>query len=95
MEVLHDWDDENAVRILRAVRAAARPQSRLLVVETLVAEEPGPHLGTLRDIIMLAVTGGRERTQSQFAALLHGHRFSARARAANDSAVFDRRGRAS
>jgi len=70
MEVLHDWDDENAARILRAVRAAARPQSRLLVIETLVAEEPGPHLGKLRDIIMLAVTGGRERTQSQFAALL-------------------------
>ena len=70
MDVLHDWDDENSVRILRAVRAAAAPQSRLLVIETLVAEEPGPHFGKLVDIIMLAVTGGRERTESQFAALL-------------------------
>lgn len=70
MDVLHDWDDEGAARILRAVRAAARPTSRLLVIETLVAEEPGPHFGKLLDIIMLAVTGGRERTRSQFAALL-------------------------
>ena len=70
MDVLHDWDDEGAARILRAVRAAARPKSRLLVIETLVPEEPGPHFGKLLDIIMLAATGGRERTRSQYAALL-------------------------
>jgi O-methyltransferase len=70
MDVLHDWDDEAAARILRAVRAAARPKSRLLVIETLVTEEPGPHFGKLVDIIMLAVTGGRERTRSQYSALL-------------------------
>jgi hypothetical protein len=70
MDVLHDWDDEAATRILRAVRAAARPQARVLIVETLVAEAPGPHFGKLVDVIMLAATGGRERTQSQFAALL-------------------------
>lgn len=70
MDVLHDWDDEAAARILRAVRAAARPKARLLVIETLVAEEPGPHFGKLLDIIMLAATGGRERTRSQLVALL-------------------------
>jgi hypothetical protein len=49
---------------------AAPPGARVLVIEALVAEEPGPHVGKLVDVIMLAVTGGRERTQSQFSALL-------------------------
>ncbi len=70
MDLLHDWDDADAARILAAVRLAARPRARLLIVETLVPETPGPHFGKTLDIIMLAVTGGRERTQRQHAALL-------------------------
>lgn len=70
MDLLHDWEDGDAARILRAVRAAATPQSRVLIIETLVTEAAGPHFGKTLDIIMLAVTGGRERTRSQFAALL-------------------------
>ena len=42
----------------------------MLIVETLVPETPGPHFGKSLDIIMLAVTGGRERTAAQHAALL-------------------------
>ena len=70
MDVLHDWDDADTVRILTAVRRAARPQSRVLIVETLVPETAGPHFGKSLDITMLAVTGGRERTEAQHAALL-------------------------
>ncbi|HEX7238098.1 MAG TPA: methyltransferase [Gammaproteobacteria bacterium] len=70
MEVLHDWDDADATRILGAVRRAARPGARVLIVEILVPDTPGPHPGKTRDIIMLAVTGGRERTKAQHAALL-------------------------
>jgi O-methyltransferase len=70
MDLLHDWDDSDAARILTAVRRAARPRSRLLIIETLVPEIPGPHFGKTLDIIMLAVTRGRERTEAQHAALL-------------------------
>jgi hypothetical protein len=70
MDLLHDWDDADATRILTAVRRAARPRARLLIIETLVPETPGPHFGKTLDIIMLAVTGGRERTEAQHAALL-------------------------
>ena len=70
MEVLHDWDDADAARILAAVRRAAAPGSRLLVVEVLVPDTPGPDQSKLLDIIMLAVTGGRERTNAQYAQLL-------------------------
>jgi hypothetical protein len=41
-----------------------------LIIETLVPDAPGPHFGKTLDLIMLAVTGGRERTRAQYAALL-------------------------
>jgi hypothetical protein len=69
MEVLHDWADADAKRILGAVRRAA-PHAHLLIVESLVSESPGPQFGKTLDIIMLAVTGGRERTRSQYERLL-------------------------
>lgn len=75
MDLLHDWDDAEAARILGAVRRAARPRARLLIIETLVPETPGPHFGKTLDIIMLAVTGGRERTEAQHAALLEAAGF--------------------
>jgi hypothetical protein len=75
MDVLHDWDDRDAGRVLAAVRRAAQPHSRLLIIETLVPEAPGPHFGKMLDIIMMAVTGGRERTTAQLAALLAGAGF--------------------
>jgi hypothetical protein len=70
MEVIHDWPDMEAQTILQAVRRAASPNARLLIVEALVADTPGPHFGKLLDIIMLAVTGGRERTKPEYETLL-------------------------
>ena len=70
MDLLHDWRDEDAARILASVRRAAHAGSRLLIIETLVPEAPGPHFGKTLDLIMLAVTGGRERTRAQYAELL-------------------------
>jgi hypothetical protein len=78
MDLLHDWDDADAVRILTAVRRAARPGTHLLIVETLVPDTPGPHFGKTLDIIMLAVTGGRERTETGHAALLAAANFKLR-----------------
>jgi O-methyltransferase domain len=70
MEVIHDWDDDKAASILATVRRAAPPSARVLIVEALVSESPGPHFGKQLDIIMLAVTGGRERTGSEYERLL-------------------------
>jgi hypothetical protein len=70
MDLIHDWADADAARILAAVRAAMPPQARVLIIETLVPETAGPHFGKTLDVIMLAVTGGRERTRTQYAGLL-------------------------
>jgi hypothetical protein len=70
MEVIHDWNDEDAARILAAVRQAAPARARLLIIEAIVSEAPGPDFSKVLDVIMLAVTGGRERTPSEYEALL-------------------------
>jgi hypothetical protein len=70
MEVIHDWGDAESTTILAAVRRAAPKHARLVIVETLVSETPGQQFGKTLDIVMLAVTGGRERTPSEYAALL-------------------------
>lgn len=75
MEVIHDWNDDDAGRILAAVRRAAPVRARLLIVEAIVSEAPGPDFSKVLDVIMLAVTGGRERTPSEYKSLLEGAGF--------------------
>jgi len=70
MDLLHDWRDDDAAKILASVRRSAPPHARMLIIETLVPEVSGPHFGKTLDIIMLAVTGGRERSRTEYAALL-------------------------
>ena len=66
--VLHDWDDTRCLAILKSVHAAMRPDSRLLIVERPLAMEPDV---VMSDLTMLAmVPGGRERTESEYRALL-------------------------
>jgi hypothetical protein len=67
--ILHDWDDESCVRILRNCRKAARPGSRLLVVETVILDTQlfGPT--ALMDMNMLAVANGQERDLAEYDAL--------------------------
>jgi len=75
MDVIHDWNDADSARILAAIRRAAPKHARLLIVESLVGEEPGPHPGKMLDIVMLAVTGGKERSPSEFKLLLESAGF--------------------
>ena len=72
MEVIHDWADAEASAILTAVRAAAPPHATLLLVEDIIPDAPGPHWARMLDIVMLAVTGGLQRTARQYQALLAG-----------------------
>src|SRR5919201_5392731 len=68
--VLHDWDDERVVRILRGIRRAASPGARVVAVEFVVPEDPGFSHATFMDLNMLVLTdGGRERTAAEHQAL--------------------------
>lgn len=67
--VLHDWSDEDCVRILRNCRAAGGPGARTLIVEALIGEVGQPDPVALFDMNMLAVTGGRQRTLEELDAI--------------------------
>ncbi len=95
MEVIHDWADTEAVKILAAIRRAAPRHARVLIVETTVSEDPGPQFGKTLDIVMLAVTGGRERTPSEYAELLAGAGFRLGAHRADGVGILSHRRRGS
>lgn len=69
--VLHDWDDARAAAILSNCRRAMTRESRVLIVERLIPEDGGDPVPTLlSDINMLVITGGQERTNAEYGALL-------------------------
>jgi hypothetical protein len=67
--VLHDWDDDRAVTILRNCRAAAPDDGRALVVEALIGEAGEPDPAALSDMAMLSAASGMERDLAEFDAL--------------------------
>lgn len=68
--VLHDWPGERAKSILENCRRAMGPASKLLIVEMVVPPENEASIAKLLDLEMLVVSGGRERTEGEFRALL-------------------------
>jgi hypothetical protein len=68
--ILHDWDDESALKILTQIRRAMNASGRVALVEMRLGEVGDPGLGPLIDVNMMAVTGGRERTRVEYENLL-------------------------
>lgn len=72
--VLHDWDDDRCLTILRNCRAAMHSDARLAIVDFVLPQrmtaEPSLVPGALLDLIMLTYAGGRERTEPEFRTLL-------------------------
>jgi hypothetical protein len=68
--IIHDWKDEQCLAILVNCRNAMKPGARLLIVEMVLPDGDTPHRGKLLDMAMLAITGGQERTEAEYADLL-------------------------
>ena len=67
--VIHDWDDDRAVAILKIVRGVVPPTGRLLLFETLIRSDKRLSYPLLSDINMIIRTGGCERTEAEYRAL--------------------------
>ncbi|MFD0200512.1 MULTISPECIES: methyltransferase [Saccharothrix] len=67
--ILHDWDDERCVRILRNCREAVYDQGRVLVVDAVIPPGNDPEPGKVIDLLMMSSLTGRERTRAEFEAL--------------------------
>jgi hypothetical protein len=74
--ILHDWHDGDAGRILDTIRNAAKPESKLVLVEMVVPEEDTPGPARIMDINMMVMTGGKERTAKEWETLLAAHGFT-------------------
>ena len=67
--IIHDWDDERAIRILANCRAAMGPDARVAVADALMAPGNDPDPNKMLDLSIMALTPGKERTEAEFAAL--------------------------
>lgn len=71
--VIHDWNDEQATRILERCRRAMRPEARLLIAEGVYPARIDTSLASrgaaANDVNMLVATGGRQRSEAEFRAL--------------------------
>jgi hypothetical protein len=66
---LHDWEADDTVRILSQIRKAMRPDSRLLVIEG-VLDDDATQDTLFRDLLLLVLVGGRERSEREYTELI-------------------------
>lgn len=67
--IIHDWDDERALAILKNCHQAMTENGRLLVVEIVISEGNAPSLGKFLDLAMLVLVNSIERTAAEYSAL--------------------------
>jgi len=68
--IIHDWDDARALLILKNIATAmGAKKGHVVLLESVIPEGPEPDFGKFLDIEMLALPGGKERTQKEFAEL--------------------------
>lgn len=75
-QILHDWDDERSVAILRQCRRAMPAHGKLLVIELVLPPGEEPFFGKWLDLHMLVLLGARERTATEYDALFRAAGFA-------------------
>ena len=68
--IIHDWDDQQSAAILKNCRSAMAANGRVLLVEAVIQPGTASSFSKYMDLNMLVMTGGRERTESEYRALL-------------------------
>jgi hypothetical protein len=68
--IIHDWDDDRAVALLRNCRQAMSDQSRLLIIDAVMQPGNAPDPNKATDVSLMVLTEGRERAADEYEALL-------------------------
>lgn len=67
--IIHDWDDERAIKIMQTIHRSMAAEGKLLLSEMVIPEGNEPHPGKMLDLEMLTSPGGIERTEAEYAEL--------------------------
>jgi hypothetical protein len=73
--IIHDWDDERSIKILRNIRSAMNGDGKVLIIEMVVPEGNEPHPSKDLDIVMLVNNSGKERTRDEYRNLFEASGF--------------------
>lgn len=73
--IIHDWNDEQSVKILQNIHRAMNDEGKLLIVEMIVPEGNEPSPAKELDLTMLTIEGGKERTAAEYTKLLEASGF--------------------
>ena len=74
-QIIHDWDEERAALVLANCHQALAPGGKLLLVEMVVPADNRRDFAQAMDLNMLAILGGRERTEAEYRTLLEASGF--------------------
>ncbi len=74
--IVHDWDDESSIKILKNIRSAMSVNGKVLIIEMVVTEGNMPSPSKALDILMLVMEGGKERTEEEYRRLLEASGFN-------------------
>ena len=73
--IIHDWEDEKAITILKNCRKHMQANGRVIIVDCVVPDDDEPDFSKTFDLNMLVMTGGKERTRAEFERLLEAAGF--------------------
>jgi hypothetical protein len=73
--IIHDWDDEHSINILRSIHSAMNINGKVLIIEMVIPEGNEPSPSKALDILMLVMEGGKERTKDEYRGLLEASGF--------------------
>jgi hypothetical protein len=73
--IIHDWDDERSVAILKNCYQAMAAHSKVLLIEAVIPRGNAPSFHKLMDLNMLVMTGGRERSEAEYRVLFEAAGF--------------------
>jgi hypothetical protein len=72
--IIHDWNDERSVEILKCCRAAMKPDGKVLLVELVIPPNNGPSPAQMMDMNMMVMLDGKERAEAEYASILQAAR---------------------
>ena len=73
--IIHDWEDEKALAILKNCRASINKNGKLLIIDAVISRDNAPHSAKWKDLMMMVIYGSRERTEQEFQNLLRDSGF--------------------